>query len=64
MGGGSVIKKSYDEIIEKIDKTGIFAKQVKKAETVEQIVATVISKGGLKLIDNTKKGRRKINELI
>lgn len=55
MGGGSVIKKSYDEIIEKIDKTGIFAKQVKKPETAEQIASTVIARGGLKLIDNTKK---------
>lgn len=56
MGGGVVIKKSYDEIIDKIDKTGIYSKDVQKPKTADQIASDIIAKGGLRLIDNTRKG--------
>ena len=52
---GVVIKKSYDEIIEKIDKTGVYSKDVQKPKTADQITSDVIAKGGLRLIDNTRK---------
>ena len=58
-GGGASIKKSYDEIIDKIDNTGIYAKYVPKQKTADQITASVIAKGGLRLIDNTRKGENK-----
>lgn len=58
MGGGVVIKKSYDEIIEKINKTGVYSKNIQKPKTADQIAAAVIAKGGLRLIDNTRKGEK------
>lgn len=59
MGGGSVIKKSYDDIIEKIDKTDIYTKKVETKENADQIVANTVAKLGLRLIDNTRKGENK-----
>lgn len=55
MGGGAVIKKSYDDIIKKIDDVGVYKKNVQQKETADQIVSKVIAKGGLRLIDNTRK---------
>lgn len=60
MGGGSVIKKSYDEIIKKIDKANIYGtKKTEPKQNADQIVATVVAKFGLKLIDNTRKEENK-----
>lgn len=59
MGGGSIIKKSYDEIIKKIEKTDIYSREIQKQKTVDEIAADIIAKGGLKLIDNTRKGENK-----
>lgn len=55
MGGGAIIKKSYDDIIKKIDDTGIYKKDIKPIKTADQIAAEVVAKGGLRLIDNTRK---------
>ncbi len=55
MGGGSIIKKSYDELIAKIDKSDIYRNKVETKENADQIVATTVAKLGLKLIDNTRK---------
>lgn len=59
IGGGAVVKKSYDEIIKKIDRAGIYEKDVQKPKTADQITSDVIAKGGLRLIDNTRKEENK-----
>lgn len=55
IGGGAVIKKSYDDIINKIDKVGAYSKNIQPKQNTDQIIATVVAKGGLRLIDNTRK---------
>ena len=60
IGGGSAIKKSYDDIISKIDKTDIYnRKKIEPKKNADQIVATVVAKCGLRLIDNTRKEETK-----
>lgn len=55
-GGGTVMEKSYTEIVKKIDELNIFGKNKtpKKKQTAEQIIFGVIARGGLKL--SHKKG--------
>ena len=55
IGGGSVIKKSYMDIIEKIENASIYSGNVQPTKTADQIVATTVAKLGLRLIDNTRK---------
>lgn len=51
MGGGTVIKKSYNDIIAKIENT----EKPELKQNADQIVSKVIARGGLRLIDNTRK---------
>lgn len=51
IGGGTVIKKSYNDIIAKIENT----EKPELKQNADQIVSKVIARGGLRLIDNTRK---------
>lgn len=54
-GGGTSIKKSYDEIINNIEKVNMHGKSNTVDKSADQITADVIARGGLRLIDNTRK---------
>lgn len=49
MGGGTVTKKSYSEIIKKIDELDVDNKKVKKPKSADSIIFGIVAKGGLKL---------------
>lgn len=62
MGGGTVIEKSYRDIIAKIDDLDTSKGKLKKKKTAEEIIFDVMAKSGLKLDRNLE--RRKNNEPI
>lgn len=56
--GGSYIKKSYDEIIEKIDNQSVISNNKgHKVQTSEQVIAEVVAKCGIKLKINRKEDK-------
>jgi hypothetical protein len=59
MGGGTVIEKSYRDIIAKIEDldTSKGKSKLKQGKTAEEIIFSVMAKSGLKLDRNLERGK-------